>query len=396
MKKPKIVVLGAGYGGILTVQNLQRKLRADEAEIILVNKNDYHYLTTELHQPAAGTFPYEKTKVELNEIIDFNRVNFVQDIVENINTSEQKITLSKEVLEYDYLVIGLGAEPETFGTPGIHEYAFSKWTIDDVLKLNSHIDSKFEFFSKTKNVEDLTFVVAGGGFTGIEFISELAYAVPKLCEKHNVDRNLVRLILVDPGENILTGFDPELVKLATTYLKNNGVELLNGTGVSECNQTGVKLKNGTTINANTVVWAAGVRGNSVVDHSGIECMRGRVKVDSYLRAPGFENVFVIGDCSLFINEETDRPYPPTAQISMQMGANLAHNLVSILHKNDSLKPFKPSIKGTVASLGKKYAVGVVFGKKIKGFTAVTMKKIIDLRYLFIIGGLGLVFKKGRF
>lgn len=396
MKKPKIVVLGAGYGGILTVQNLQRKLGVDEAEIILVNKNDYHYLTTELHQPAAGTFPYEKTKVELNEIIDFNRVNFVQDVVENINTSEQKVTLRNEVLDYDYLVVGLGAEPETFGTPGIHEYAFSKWTIDDVLKLNLHIESKFEKFNETKNVEDLTFVVAGGGFTGIEFISELAYAVPKLCEKHKVDRSLVRLILVDPGENILTGFDPELVKLATAYLENNGVELFNGTGVAECNQYGVKLKNDTIINANTVVWAAGVRGNSVVDNSGIESMRGRVKVDPYLRAPGFENVFVIGDCSLFINKETDRPYPPTAQISMQMGANLAHNLVSILHKNDSLRPFVPSIKGTVASLGKKYAVGVVLGKKIKGFTAVTMKKIIDLRYLFIIGGLSLVFRKGRF
>jgi NADH:ubiquinone reductase (H+-translocating) len=182
--------------------------------------------------------------------------------------------------------------------------------------------------------------------------------------------------LADPGPTILPGFEPELIELATKHLKNNGIELFTGVGVSECNENGVILKDGTVINAGTVVWAAGVRGNSVIDHSGFEAMRGRVKVDSYLKAPGFDNIFIIGDCALFFNEETERPYPPTAQIAMQMGAYLGKILVSILHKNNEIKPFKPSIKGTVASLGKKYAVGVVFGVKIKGWTAVMMKKLL--------------------
>jgi NADH dehydrogenase len=131
-----------------------------------------------------------------------------------------------------------------------------------------------------------------------------------------------------------------------------------------------------------------------VEKSGFETMRGRVKVDEYLRAPGYNDVFIIGDASLIINEETGRPYPPTAQIAIQQGYNCAENLTSIV-RNAPLKPFKPEIKGTVASLGKGEAIGIVGQKKLIGSTAALMKKAIDMRYLYLIGGLPLVLKKGK-
>ncbi|MGF7535133.1 NAD(P)/FAD-dependent oxidoreductase [Bacillus mexicanus] len=394
--KPKILILGAGYGGILTVQNLLKKLRKDEAEITLVNKNDYHYLTTELHQPAAGTFPYQKTRIFLKEILDLNKFNFVQDEVVKIDTENQKVQLKNSTLDYDYLVVGLGAEPESFGVPGIEEHTFSKWNIDEVLRLNEHINNQFKIYKESNKPEDLTFVVSGGGFTGIEFISELAYSIPTLCKLYDVDHSNVKLHLIDPNPTVLPGFDPVLVDSAQNYLSSKGVELHNNTGVTECKENGVVLSNGQTIESRTVIWAAGVRGNSVLDNSGFETGRGRITVDKHLKAPGYENVFIIGDCAVFINEDTNRPYPPTAQIAMQMGKTLAENIVSYIRKSNEEKEFKPSIKGTVASLGRKYAVGLVFGKKIKGFTAVTMKKVIDMRYLFIVGGIKMVFKKGRF
>lgn len=394
--KPKILILGAGYGGILTVQNLLKRLKKDEADITLVNKNDYHYLTTELHQPAAGTFPYQKTRIYLNEILDLNKFNFIKDEVVKIDTKNQKVELKNNTLKYDYLVVGLGSEPESFGVPGIEEYTFSKWNIDAVLKLNEHINNQFKKFKETNKSEDLTFVVSGGGFTGIEFISELAYSVPTLCKLYEVDRSNVKLHLVDPNPAILPGFDPDLVDSAQKFLKSKGVELHNNTGVTECKENGVILSDGQTIESKTVVWAAGVRGNSVLDKSGFETGRGRITVDKHLKAPGYDNVFIVGDCAVFINKETNRPYPPTAQIAMQMGKTIAENIVLTIHNSNDLKEFNPSIKGTVASLGRKYAVGLVFGKKIKGFTAVTMKKVIDMRYLFIIGGFKLAFKKGRF
>ena len=145
------------------------------------------------------------------------------------------------------------------------------------------------------------------------------------------------------------------------------------------------------------VWAAGVRGNSVIDKSGFEALRGRVKVSPDLRAPGYDNVFVIGDAALIINKDTNRPYPPTAQIAMQQGIVCAHNLLALIRgEKEELKAFEPDIKGTVCSLGEDDAIGVVYGKKIKGTIASIMKKVIDNRALFMIGGLSLVLKKGKF
>ena len=150
------------------------------------------------------------------------------------------------------------------------------------------------------------------------------------------------------------------------------------------------------IKAGTVVWAAGVRGNSIIEKSGFEAMRGRVKVQPDLRVPGFDDVFIIGDSSLVINEEINRPYPPTAQIAMQQGEVVARNLTALIRNKTELESFAFDNKGTVCSLGEDDAIGVVFGKKVTGTTASFMKKVVDNRSLFMIGGAGLVLKKGKF
>lgn len=169
-----------------------------------------------------------------------------------------------------------------------------------------------------------------------------------------------------------------------------------GTAIKECIEEGIIVAKGEeleTIKAGTVVWAAGVRGNSVVEEAGFENMRGRVKVDPQLRAPGHDDVFIIGDCSLIINEEINRPYPPTAQIAMQQGETCAKNLASAIRGRGEMASFTPDIKGSVASLGEDDAVGVVFGKKLVGTKASFMKKMIDNRALYMVGGPSLVLKK---
>ena len=194
----------------------------------------------------------------------------------------------------------------------------------------------------------------------------------------------------------LPGFDADLVDYATEVLINKGVEFKINTPIQECTPDGVILATGEEIKSQTVVWTGGVRGNSLVEQAGFEAMRGRVKVDEFLRAPGHDDVFVVGDCSLIINEEINRPYPPTAQIAIQQGEVCAKNLIASI-RGGELKAFKPDIKGSVASLGRGEGIGVVGSRKLSGTTAAFMKKIIDLRYLFIIGGLSLVLKgKGRF
>lgn len=396
MGTPKIVVLGAGYGGMVTALRLQKDLHYNEAEISLVNKHNYHYITTELHQTAAGTMHHDKARVDINELIDTNKVKFVKDIVVEINREEKKVILENSELPYDYLVIGLGSEPETFGIKGLQEHAFSIRSINSVRQIREHIEYQFaKFKTEPERTDYLMFIVGGAGFTGIEFIGELADRVPELCSEFDVDRNLVKVINIEAAPTVLPGFDTALVEYAMEILTTKGVEFKINTPIQECTPDGVILATGEEIKSATVVWTGGVRGNSIVENSGFETMRGRVKVDEYLRAPGHEDVFIVGDCALIINEEVNRPYPPTAQIAIQHGENCAYNIIANI-RGGGLKLFKPVIKGAVASLGRGEAIGVVGKRKISGTTASLMKKIIDMRYLFIIGGASLVLRKGRF
>jgi NADH dehydrogenase len=399
MSRPKIVILGAGYGGIVTALSLQKKLNFNEADVTLVNKHHYHYITTELHQPAAGTMHHDQARVAIKELIDPAKISFIQDTVTQIHLEEQKVELTNGTLDYDYLVVGLGSEPETFNIEGLREHAFNISSINTVRVIRQHIEYYFAKYAlEPERTDYLTIVVGGAGFTGIEFVGELADRVPKLCEEYDVDPKLVRIINVEAAPTALPGFDPALVQYAMDVLERKGVEFKIGTPIKRCTSEGVILEvdgQEEEIKAATVVWTGGVRGNSVLEKSGFETMRGRIKVDPYLRAPGHENVFIVGDCALIINEEVNRPYPPTAQIAIQHGEQTANNLVALI-RGGSLKPFKPHLRGTVASLGHHEAIGLVGNRKVYGNTAYWLKKIIDMRYLYIIGGLSLVLRKGRF
>jgi len=402
VKKPKIVILGAGYGGLMTAVRLQKALGVNEAEITLVNKHDYHYETTWLHEASAGTIHHDKARYKISDVIDSSKVKLIISTVKSIDREGKRVLLDDGELAYDYLVIGLGGESETFGIKGLKEYAFSISNINAARQIREHIDYQFATYhtEEEKRDERLVIVVGGAGFTGIEFLGELGNRIPELCKEYDVDQNKVRVLCVEAAPSALPGFDPALVEYAVNQLQRKGIEFKIGTAIKECTPEGIIVAKGENdveeIKAGTVVWAAGIRGNSIIEESGFEAMRGRVKVDPYLRAPGHEDVFIIGDSSLVINEEINRPYPPTAQIAMQQGENLAKNLTILIREQGELEKFVPNLKGTVCSLGHDDAIGVVFGKKISGSSASLMKKVVDNRSLFMIGGPSLVMKKGKF
>ncbi|HJV32040.1 MAG TPA: NAD(P)/FAD-dependent oxidoreductase [Bacillales bacterium] len=402
MSKPKIVILGAGYGGLMTATRLQKLVGVNEADIVLVNKNDYHYETTWLHEASAGTLHHDRVRYGIQDVIDRSKVEFVQDTIIDINKEEKKVILEKKEINYDYLVVAVGGEPETFGIKGLKEFAFGITTVNSSRQLREHIELQFATYNmeEEKKDERLTIVVGGAGFTGIEFLGELSNRVPELCHEYDVDFSKVKIICVEAAPTVLPGFDPELVKYAVSTLERKGVEFKIGTAIKECTPEGIFVAKGEDepqeIKAGTVVWAAGVRGNALIEKAGFEAMRGRVKVQPDLRAPGHDNVFIIGDSSLMINEEINRPYPPTAQIAMQQGQTCANNIAALIRNKTDLETFKPDIKGTVCSLGEDDAIGVVYGKKITGTKASFMKKVVDNRALYMIGGVSLVMKKGKF
>lgn len=395
MSKPKILILGGGYGGIMSAVRLQKELGSDEAEVTLVNKHNYHYQTTWLHENAAGTLHHDKTRIMIDNIIDMNKVNFVQDTVVEIKKDEKRVILENQELTYDYLIIALGSDPETFGIQGLKENAFSIRSINSVRKIREHIDYSFARYNNEGQKDELiTIVVGGAGFTGIEFVGELADRVPELCREYDIPREKVRIVNIEAAPTVLPGFDEELVEYAINNLERRGIEFLVNTPIKECNTDGVVLANGEEIKANTIVWTGGVRGNHLVEEAGFETMRGRVKVDKDLRMPGFDYIFVAGDCALIIDEEANRPYPPTAQIAIQQAYTIGRNIKALMN-GGKLEEFKPDIKGTVASLGKGEAIGKVGNKKLFGATASAMKKVIDNRYLFLLGGVPMVIKKGK-
>ncbi|NMO95642.1 NAD(P)/FAD-dependent oxidoreductase [Paenibacillus lemnae] len=391
---PKIVILGAGYGGILTAQRLQKELNYNEADVTLVNRHDYHYITTHLHMPAAGTDSIENTRVSISKLIDEFKIDLVKSSVQEIRLHDKKVILEDGTLSYDYLIIALGGDPETFGIPGLAEHAMSIRSINSVRLIRSHIEHQFALYKNERRPQErINFVVGGAGFSGIEFVAELADRIPKLCREYDVDPALVNIYNIEAAPTALPGFAPELVDYAMETLKKKGVTFKLGTAIKECTPHGVILSTGEEIRSNTVVWTGGIRGNRLVESAGFETMRGRVKVDEYLRAPGHDNIYIIGDNSLIFNGE--RPYPPTAQMAMQQGVCCAQNIVATI-RGKVLRKFEYQHKGTVASLGKGQGIGVVGNKTYQGWKAAQLKKLVDLRYLYVIGGIMLVLKKGRF
>ncbi|MBY0124269.1 NAD(P)/FAD-dependent oxidoreductase [Bacillus sp. S/N-304-OC-R1] len=402
MRKQKIVILGAGYGGLMTATRLQKAIGVNEADIVLINKNDYHYETTWLHEASAGTLHHDRVRYDIKTVIDQNKVEFIKGTALEVKIEEKKVILENGEINYDYLVIALGGESETFGIKGLKEYAFSIVNVNSARQIREHIEYQFATYNTEaeKKDERLTIVVGGAGFTGIEFLGELGNRIPELCREYDVDIQKVKVICVEAAPMVLPGFDPELVEYAVAHLEKKGVEFRIGTAIKECTPEGIIVGKGDDeieeIKAGTVIWAAGVRGNSLIEKSGFEAMRGRVKVQPDLRAPGHDHVFIIGDCSLIINEEINRPYPPTAQIAMQQGEVCAKNIAALIRNKTELESFKPDIKGTVCSLGEDDAIGVAFGKKMVGAKASFMKKMVDNRALYMIGGPSLVMKKGKF
>lgn len=397
MGLPKIVVLGAGYGGLMTVSRLQKQLNHQEAEVILVNQNPYHYATTQLHEPAAGTLDPEYVRFPIDAVVDTNKVRFIQDRVTGFDPNKKEVYLKEasETLTYDHLVFALGSNTETFGTKGVLENALQIRNLDSVRVIREHMEYQFAQYQNSEEKKDelITIVVGGAGFSGIEYVGELVDRIPKLCREFDIPREKLRLINIEAAPTVLPGFDKELVDYAVQYLEAGGVEFKIGTPIQEVTEDGVILKGGEEIKAATVVWTCGVRGNSLLEEAGVETMRGRVKVDEYLQAPGYENLYVIGDNSLIFNDQ-ERPYPPTAQMATQQGELLGNNLVAIL-RGGSPKSFNFVSKGTVASLGRGSAIGMIGNKKIVGYRASLMKRLIDLRWFYMIGGLSLAMKKAK-
>ncbi|WP_176720443.1 NAD(P)/FAD-dependent oxidoreductase [Desulfuribacillus stibiiarsenatis] len=386
--KKRVVILGAGYGGVIAAQGLGKLAKKLNLDITLVNKHNYHQMVTRLHEPAGGFAEGDEVRIPLKRLVNDN-VKLIKDWVEAIDPVNKQVTLKEQVVAYDYLVIGLGSDPEYFCIPGLQEHSYTLRSLNAARLIKTQIEGSLAKYKVESQSEEglLNIVVGGAGFTGIELLGELAEWLPVVAPKYDVNVKDIRLICVEAAPTVMPGFDEELSIKAADILRNKGVELKIGTPVKEVTQDYVMIGD-EKIPTKLMIWTGGVRGNSVLEDSGFTTQRGRANINEFLQSTNFEDVFIIGDSSIYY-DENGRPLPPTAQIAMQQGEHLVHNIERLL-TGQEMTPFVFINRGIIASIGPKEAVGIVFGKRVSGLLAVYLKRLVHYRYLFIFGGIPLV------
>lgn len=386
--RKNIVILGGGYGGLLSALSARAHLSAEEASITLINRDGSHQIVTELHRLAAGNVTEQAVALPLEKLFNGKQIDVKIGTVQAIQVDNRKVTLNDgSAYAYDVLVLALGSETNFFGIPGLQENSFTLKSVSDAKRIYAHVEERIREYGISKNKADATFVIGGGGLTGVELVGELADELPGICRKNGVDYADISLYLVEAMPSILPIFSADLIERATTSLEKRGVQFLTGLAITEVNGSVVSLKDGRTIETNTLVWTGGVQGSSLVANCGVEVNRGRATVNEYLQSVSHPDVFLAGDCAVVFGPE-GRPYPPTAQLAWQMGELAGANIASYL-KGSAMDAFSPVFSGTLASLGRKDGIGSIGGTgiQLKGTPASLMKKASNVRYLSHINGL---------
>ncbi|QQO10509.1 FAD-dependent oxidoreductase [Breznakiella homolactica] len=397
-----ILILGGGYAGIETAKKLAKKFKKrDDVTITLVDKQPFHTLMTELHEVAGHRVEPDSVRIPFAKIFGASKVKVELDTIASIDFEKNQAKSATKTYGYDYLVLGTGAEPEFFGVPGIQENAFTLWSYDDAMKVRFHIDDIFEKAvaeqDPVKRKKMLTFVVAGAGFTGIEMAGELMEWRDTMCAKWLIDRSEVRIIVVEAMASILPILEEDLRAKVENYMKKHGAELMTNTPIVGAEAGIVKVKDGSTIETGTFIWTAGVSGSNFADRLGLsngpfgknsgdpnaKNKRGRLMVTDEMRSIDYENVYVVGDNTWFI--EDNKPLPQIVETATQTGETAAHNIAAAINGTET-KKFKSNFHGFMVSVGGKYAVSNAMGIKLSGFFAMGVKHLVNIVHLFGVAG----------
>lgn len=394
----QIIVLGAGYGGLRTVLDLHRHVgRRKGVHIRLVDKHDYHQFRTELHRTAAGTASPNDVRIPLSAILRGTSVETVKGLVTQIRPDEQIVRIGEdEELRYDRLVVALGSRPEFFNIPGLKENGLALQSLNSADRIRRHIDAQIQAAAQQGDAAArqpyLTVVVGGGGLTGVEFVAELADRLPALVERADIPREELRLITVEAAPGILRGFDQRLVEKAQGVLSRRGVEFLLSTAITGVEAGRVLLADRDAILTRSFVWTGGVRGHEVVEAALTTQARGRAVVNAYLQSVDSEAIYLIGDCALALHPKTGQPVAPTAQNAIAQGRLVARNIWAEMD-GTPLSPYRAQQFGLVASLGRGTGLADVGGLPVIGIPAAILKDMITLKYLWSIGGPGLLLRR---
>lgn len=403
----KIVIVGAGYAGILTAKKLAKKFKKSNTDvsITIIDKNPFHTMLTELHEVAASRVDEDSIKISLKKVFAGRNVDVKLDTVTSIDFDKKLVIGNNEQYEYDYLVLAAGSKPTDFGIKGVKEHAYMLWSYDDAVKLKDRIHDVFRKAACETNLEEkkklLTFHVVGAGFTGVEMVGELAEYAPILCEKFEIDRSFVTLVNVDGLSRTVPNLDESLSRKVEKRLTKMGVDLLLNNFVQEVGPDYIVTKSGDTLTKHTtgtVIWAAGIEGSDITTEVSKQLQgggRGRIKVDEYLRSLDDESVFVIGDNMFYICEGEERPVPQVVENAEQSAATAAHNIEVAVTGKGQMREYKHVNHGFMVCVGGRWGVASVGTPKrmfkLPSFFAMFAKHFINIVYFTQVLGWNKIF-----
>lgn len=366
-RKPRVVVLGGGFGGLSAV----RALRKADVDVTLVDQRTFNTFQPLLYQVATATLNPGDVTWFLRAVREHNpRVRFVNGEVVSIDHDAREVKLQRGVaLPYDYLIIATGVTANFFGVPGASEYALPLYTRVQALEVRDRLFAGLEYAAAHRQEDDLRIVVVGGGATGVETAGALAelrnndmpVTYPEL------DRSRTHVTLVEMGPTLLAAFGPKSQEYARRSLEKRDVDLRLNTKVNEVRADGVVLGDGEFLPAGIVIWASGIKAPDEVAHWGVPQGRGgRIEVDDHLRVKGLQDVFAVGDIAV---EDGDRALPQLAQPALQGGKYVAKEIRAAL-AGESIGPFHYKDKGILATIGRSSAVAeATHLPRMQGFPA---------------------------
>jgi NADH dehydrogenase len=370
--RPRVVIVGAGFGGLAAA----RELANASVDVLMINRTNYHGFWPLLYQVATAGLEPESIAYPVRAILRrYRNADFLLAEVNGVDFGQRAVLTDVGPVMYDYLVLAAGSTTNFFGNERFERYTLGMKDLDEAQRLRNHILTCFEHAvaetDPARRAALLTFVVVGGGPTGVElagaFIELIRHVMRKdypmldVCQAH--------VVLVEATDRVLATFPESLQRAALDRLQRMGVDVRLSAPVADTRPGVLVFKDGTELEAETIVWAAGVRASPLAEALGVALGRGaRVKVEPTLTLPGHPEVFVIGDMAYLEGYRPGVPYPMVAPVAIQMGEQAARNIIARTRRNP-MKPFRYFDKGQMATIGRSAAVLDAFGIQLTGWPA---------------------------